>query len=88
MASSLRDNDKNVFIDEAEDRTGVIYIGERNSRGLFHGNGVLKANTVHYIGQFYQGTKHFHGREIYTHEVYEGEFKFDFRRGYGIRYTK
>lgn len=62
MTSSLRDNEKNIFIDEAEDRTGVIYIGERNSSGLFHGNGILKANTVHYIGQFYQGTKHFHGR--------------------------
>jgi len=54
--------DKDLYIHEAEDRSGVIYVGERNSKGNFHGNGVLKANTVNYIGQFFDGTKNFHGR--------------------------
>jgi hypothetical protein len=35
---------------------------------------VLLSNTSKYVGQFRNGLKHFHGREIFRREVYEGEF--------------
>jgi hypothetical protein len=52
-----------------------------------HGNGILISNTFKYIGQFKNGLKQFHGREIFTHEVYEGEFDAGRRKGRGVRYT-
>jgi hypothetical protein len=54
---------------EQIDDYGVKYVGEwkenRNEKQL-HGNGVLVSNTSKYIGQFKNGLKHFHGREIFN----------------------
>ena len=61
-------------------------MGERKNEKI-HGNGVLKSNTMKYIGQFRDGVKWFHGREIELEEVYEGQFQNGRRKGQGIRYT-
>jgi hypothetical protein len=39
-----------------------------------------------YIGWFKNGEKHFHGREVMTDEVYQGEFYLGKRKGKGVRY--
>ena len=56
-----------------KDNYGVKYVGEWQNNNI-HGNGVLLSNTSKYIGQFKYGLKHYNGREILTHEVYEGNF--------------
>jgi len=55
---------------EQVDEFGVKYIGEwkKNALGnyVLYGNGILISNTSKYIGQFKDGLKHYHGREIFT----------------------
>jgi hypothetical protein len=46
-----------------KDNYGVKYLGEWLNNTI-HGNGVLLSNTSKYIGQFKNGLKHYHGREI------------------------
>jgi hypothetical protein len=48
---------------EMKDNYGVKYLGEWLNNTI-HGNGVLMSNTSKYIGQFKNGLKHYHGREI------------------------